>query len=91
MTYTPTPAMLARVDHLHSYGGIVRGKWQDTDEQGREIACWLGALDPEIDGAEAVAVEAAAAEAAARAAWDQIAGACLSAIEAECDAAEGRG
>jgi hypothetical protein len=141
VTYKPTAEMLARVDRLDSYGGIVRGKWQGRDAKGREIACWLGALDPKIrdtnacpsnvmpewladltpflddevsnaawpglwsryrallgrwhvldDEAwrrfdlrtrDAMAVEAEAA-------WDHIADACLSAIEDECDRAEGK-
>jgi hypothetical protein len=48
MTYRPTDEMIARVDRLDSYGGIVRGEWQGRDAEGREIACWLGALDPAI-------------------------------------------
>lgn len=53
MTYSTTPEMLDRVDRLSSYNGIVRGVWQGHDDQGREIACWLGALDPAIDSIDA--------------------------------------
>jgi hypothetical protein len=46
---TTMKAAIERFDRLQSYGGVVRGKWQSTDDQGREIACWLGALDADIN------------------------------------------
>lgn len=43
---------LERFDRLMAYGGVVRGKWQGVDAQGREVACWLGALDAKLLGVD---------------------------------------
>jgi hypothetical protein len=52
MMYTIPIESLDRLDQYAAEGRIIRRGWTGTDDQGRETACLLAALDPErIDGA----------------------------------------
>lgn len=40
---------VARFKQYQEEGRLLRNEWRGTDEQGRETACWLRALAPEVD------------------------------------------
>lgn len=42
----------ANASELLAYDGIVRGKWQSRDAEGRRQACWLGAIHPDIKSSD---------------------------------------
>lgn len=44
-----------RFNQMLAEGRVIRSKWADTDDEGREIACALAAMVPEVGSAEDVA------------------------------------
>ena len=83
-------------DFLDS-GRLIRKAWTGTDAQGRETACLLAALSPEVAATHSEAVRAAegaaplaAARAAEEAAADRITAAIFDAIEVKIEEAEKR-
>lgn len=49
MAYYIPRAHLERMQNMANEGRIIRGNWQKTDEEGRELACLLGSLSPHIN------------------------------------------
>ncbi len=49
MTQIDTQTRFARFNSFIAQGLIIRNKWHDTDAQGRETACLLGAFGKDID------------------------------------------